>query len=372
MAERLKNRWRMVLGRYCEAQFSANLSELETAQDGALTTLYQQGLAARGHKVGGTLSASQLHGVEWISEVERLFPKSVSETLIEDAVNHFQLTELLSDPQVLEKLNPNIQLLRTMLRIGAQHNPKVRLQVERIIKQVIDQLTQKLRPKFEQALRGRRNSANSHPTKTLANLNWRKTIQANLKHFDPDTQKVAFEKIYFHGREQRSIPWRVIMCIDQSGSMSESVIYSAVVAGILARLPAVRLHLVLFDTSVVDLSEDAQDPVGVLLASQMGGGTHIGKAWRYAESLVTEPKRTLVLTVSDFEEGGSPSALISQAHQVIQSGVKMLGLTALDQSATPFYDGYVTQGLQKAGMTIKACSPDHLADWLAGHMGEQG
>lgn len=365
-SDRLKQRWRLVLGRYAEP-LGAKLDAHQQGQDEVLQQLYQHGMKERGFKLSGGLEQSPLNIVNWLDNAEQLFPKSVNDILQHHALERFGLDQLLQQPRVLANIEPNIALLKQLMRINAHQDPQLRADIERIIATVSHELLQRLLPIFNRKLSGRLNRQEHSPNKRLANLDWNTTVRKNLKHFDGDT--LRFEKIYFYSRQQRNLPWHIILCIDQSGSMAESMIFSAVIAGILARLPRLKLSLVIFDTQVVDLSEHAEDPVRTLLYCQLGGGTHISYAWKYCQQLITEPARTVIATVSDFAEGGPEIEMYQQAQQLLTSSVKMIGMTAINHASEPFYNSQATHELQQLGMDIAALSPDQFADWLANTMG---
>ena len=147
--------------------------------------------------------------------------------------------------------------------------------------------------------------------------------------------------------------------------MVDSVIHSAVMAACLWQLPGIRTHLVAFDTSVVDLTADVADPVELLMKVQLGGGTHIAQAVEYARQLIEQPHKSVIVLVSDFFEGGANSLLINQVKQSVQSGIKVLGLAALDDAASPCYDHEMAQSLVNVGAQIAAMTPGELASWLA-------
>jgi Mg-chelatase subunit ChlD len=197
------------------------------------------------------------------------------------------------------------------------------------------------------------------------NLDWRGTIRKNLKNFDNERKQIVVEQVLFFSRIQRRLPWRIILCVDQSGSMASSVIYSAVMAGILSGLPLIDVKLVVFDTSVVDLSSHIDDPVELLMSVQLGGGTNIGQAMQYCEQLVEDPHRSIVVLISDFCEGASPRPLISSCQRLREGGVRLLGLAALDEKANAGYDVEMAEMLAAVGMDIAALTPKHFAEWLA-------
>lgn len=362
----LGQRWRLVLGHFANKNLpDSQLSPRQKKQDQVLEQLYKKQLQRRGMRTSGTLDDTQLKVVNWLDKADQLFPRSVKEKIQAHAVEEFGIKEILKNKQSLQQLTPNMGLLKQLLLVRAELNPELIQEVKRIIKVVVDDLVKQLKPRFNQKLNGRLNRHQRSPQPVLANLDWKKTIQLNLKNYDLGRQQLMVQQVYFSSRNQRHFPWRVILCIDQSGSMMDSIIYSAVIAGILAKLPMVDLKLVLFDTSVIDLSDKADNPVEVLMSSQMNGGTHIKKAWTYCQQLAEQPAKTIIATVSDFEEGASPRALITQAKDMISSGIKMLGITAMTAESVAFYDSHMTAKLTAQGMDIAALSPDLFADWLA-------
>jgi Mg-chelatase subunit ChlD len=226
-------------------------------------------------------------------------------------------------------------------------------------------LKRKLETEIKNAITGHLNRFRHSQLKTARNFDARDTIRRNLKNWNPELKKIIVEEPRFFSRVKRHMPWDIILCVDQSGSMTDSVIHSAVMAGILAGLPMMRVKLVIFDTSVVDLSEYAADPVEVLMGVQLGGGTDIGKALRYCEQLVTQPRRTVLVLISDFCEGADPRVLYATARRLREAGVRLLGLASLDVKSNAMYDQKIAGRLADLGMEIAALTPLELAHWLA-------
>jgi Mg-chelatase subunit ChlD len=190
------------------------------------------------------------------------------------------------------------------------------------------------------------------------------TLRRNLKNYDLERRKLVIEQLLFFERNTRRLPWDIILCIDQSGSMVDSVIHSAVMAGILSGLPAFRVRLVAFDTNIVDMSEYVSDPVEMLMSVQLGGGTDIAQAVRYCTTLVENPHRTVFVLVTDFCEGAPPGELVRAVKKLAEARVKLLGLAALDDQAHPAYDRHMAERLAACGMEIAALTPQRLAHWL--------
>jgi Mg-chelatase subunit ChlD len=363
-------RWRLVLGKYAERQMpGSGLTQQGQRRDGALDYLYGREYHGRGLRkqkgvAPGSLDASQLTLVNWLSEVRELFPQDTVEIIEKHALDRYGMTELVTDPKTLERLEPNHQLLRTLLTLRGHLKGEVLEVARRIIRKVVEEIRRKLEPQVRQTLSGRLNRFRHSPLAVAQNFDAAGTVRRNLKNFDTERRKLVIEELRFFERNARRLPWHIVLCIDQSGSMTDSVIHSAVMAGILAGLPAFRVKIVVFDTAVVDLSEHAEDPVEILMKVQLGGGTDIAQAVRYCSQIIENPQRTIFVLVSDFCEGAPPSELLRAVRQLAEARVKMLGLAALDDQASPMYDRQMAERLAACGMEIAALTPQRLAHWL--------
>jgi Mg-chelatase subunit ChlD len=372
-AEMLR-RWRLILGRYAARPGETTTMHPRDQQiDQALDYLYGREYQGRGllraPGSGGTLDASAIQAVDWLQRTRTLFPQEVFERIQQHAMEKYQMTELLKDPDVLRSMEPNQALARALLGMRGRLGADMRDAVREVIRKVVEDITRRLRPQFVNALTGRRNRFRRSHIPSAQNFDWRATIAANLRHYDVASKRLVIERPVFNARVKRNLPWDVILCVDQSGSMLDSVMYSAVVAGILSSLPTVNVRLVVFDTNVVDLTHMATDPVQVLLTVQLGGGTDIGRAMQYCETLVRTPQRTVVALISDFEEGTLPGPLLASVQRLTEARVKVLGLAALDDSARPVYDQRMAQRLAGRGAEVAALTPSHFAEWLAEVMG---
>lgn len=363
-------RWRLVLGRYSDR--ALNQVQLDAEQlrlERTLDYLYNREYDGRGQVAGqsrhGSLDNSQLTAVNWLNNARKLFPQSTFERVQTQAIERYQLDGLLKDANTLQYLEPTPQLAKALLSMRGRMNSETRDAVREIIRRVVEQIVARLKANFVNSIRGRKHRFRRSLVANSQNFDWRRTIQANLKHYNVDLQKLVIQQPFFNARVQRHLPWTVILCVDQSASMLSSVMYSAVCASILASLPAVKVHLVLFDTNVVDVSHLASDPVEVLLTAQLGGGTDIAKAVNYCERLVTQPNRTIFTLISDFEEGGSVAHLLGGISRLSSQQVKLLGLAALDEQAQPVYDMQMAQKLSERGMSVAALTPEHFAEWMA-------
>lgn len=367
-------RWRLILGRYAQKQIKPDLTDAGQRMERALDFLYgreYQGRGMRGRdrldgkKGPGTLDASQLSVPEWLNEVRKLFPRETAETVEKHALERYEIAELLTDKQTLEKLEPNQDLLKMLLQFKGRMKGDVLNMAREIIRKVVEELKEKLTREVRQSFAGRLNRFRNSPLRISQNFDWKGTLRRNLKNWQPDRKALVLEQLRFFSRQRRQLPWSIILCVDQSGSMVDSVIHSAVLAGILAGLPALSVKLIVFDTSVVDLSQYVDDPVEVLMSVQLGGGTDIGQALCYCEKLIEIPARTILTLISDFCEGAPPGKMYSAIKRMKESGVTTIGLAALDQEALPYYDTQTAGKLASLGMEVTATTPQQFAQWLA-------
>ncbi len=363
-------RWRLILGRYSDQTLSgAQLSGDQLKLERNLDYLYQNEYKKRGLQQAknrhGGLEGSQLTALNWLNQSRKLFPKSTFERMQKHALERYQMTDLLKDPQNIRELEPNPATAKALLSMRGRLSPDVKDAIRDLIRKVVEELLQKIRTQFLHALQGRRNRFSRSHMKQAQNFDWRRTIHENLKHYLPEQQKLIIQNPVFNSRVQKHLSWEIVLCVDQSGSMLDSVMYAAICASILAALPAIKISLVLFDTQVVDLSHLAHDPVEVLLTVQLGGGTNIGQALDYCAQKIKQPNRSILILISDFEEGASIQRMLNTTAQLHEQGCKLLGLAALDSQANPVYDINMAQKLQERGMQVAAMTPEHLATWFA-------
>ena len=366
------NRWRLVLGKQADQSigFDGTAREIETFSDmeELLDYLYGQGAGedVRGETTGrqGGSGASKLSAANWITKVRKLFPQQTAEVLEKHALEEFGMTELLTDKKVLEQITPDMNLLKTILQLKHLMKGEVLETAKRIAAKVAEELREKLENSVKRSILGRIDRSTSSPVHSARNLDIQKTIRRNLKHYDAENDRIILQDVYFSNRVKKYSTWRVIIAIDESGSMMGSVIYSAVMAQILSKLPFADVRLVIFDTTVVDLSGEAEDPAEVLMSVQLGGGTDIGKALRYCEQLIETPAKTCVLCVTDLYEGAPERNLLQTAQGILQSGAKLNFLTALDETASPAYDRRLGQKLADMGAFVGAMTPDQLGEHI--------
>lgn len=366
-------RWRLVLGRFSEPSLGGCGGGKYGRMDRALDFLYGREYGGRGirtddgrpsHDRRGGTGASAMILPEWLAEVRELFPQDTVEIVERHALERYNMTELVTDPEVLSKLEPNYELLKTILTFRGMMKGDVLELARSIVRKIIDDLRRKLDKEVRRRLWGHLNRLHHSPLKVAKNLDVRRTIRTNLKNYDAKNKRIILERLHFFSRVERHNPWHIIMAVDCSGSMMDSIIHSAVMAGIFNGLPSMRVNLIAFDTDIVDFTEQIDDPVELLMSVHMGGGTDIGKAIRYCETLVQQPTRTIVLVVTDFFEGGPRENMLGSIKRLREAGVRVLGLAALDSQAKPVYDKEMAQRCVDAGAEVAALTPQRLAAWM--------
>lgn len=370
-------RWRLILGSPAEAHTGA-LGRGAAAQDAALDWLYGRDpeLGRRGVRRAGSArpraggdGPSPVTAVDWLDDIHRLFPKETVERLERDAVERYGIQEIVTDPAVLERVEPSATLLRAVLRTKHLMNPQVLGLARRIVAAVVEDLLARLRPEVLRAFHGARSRRPSR-VPLARDFDFKGTVRANLGHYRPEERRLLIERAHFHSRTQRHLTrWQLILLVDQSGSMAGSVIHSAVTAACLWGLPGLRTHLVAFDSNVVDLTSEVSDPVELLMRVQLGGGTDIARAVAYGAGLVENPRRTIVVLITDFYEGGDAYRLVRSVRALVEQGSTVLGLAALDEEADPDYDRELAGRLADAGAHVGAMTPGRLAAFVAERLG---
>jgi Mg-chelatase subunit ChlD len=360
------NKWRLLLGKYAKEQISFDegsltYMDMEEVLDYLYSREYGEDSGVR--KEGG-LGESNLTITDWLNKIRKLFPKETIEIMERHALENYGMSELLTDKEVLERLEPNKELLKTILQLKSMMKGEVLETARRIVKKVAEDLIRQLEQELKQTLLGKLDKTTSSHMPSIRNLDIRKTIIKNLKNYDREEQQLVLSRVYLNSRVKRYNTWRIIIAVDESGSMLDSVIHSAVMASIFAKLPMLDTKLVIFDTNVVDLSGYVNDPLETLMSVQLGGGTNIAGALKYCEGLIESPHRTMVVLVSDLFEGGGYHNLYGVSKDIIESGAKLFVLTALDIDANPNYDRNAAARLAAMGAMVAALTPEKLADWI--------
>lgn len=362
-------RWRLVLGKQAEEHHitCGGIADLERI-DQLIGFLFEPGMGQGGANTKtrtGTKGRPQITIPEWVDGVTELFPHSAKEVLERELIQRRGIAALLDQPDLLEKVEPNVELVKTLLTHKDLLNPNTRMLAQKIIAQVVQQLKEKMKLQVESTITGAIRRDRHSPRRVVRNLDVKTTIRRNLKNYDTDNERLLVNSLFFYASERNKRPWHVIIAVDQSGSMLDSAIFSAVMASIFYELPSIRTSMFLFSTEVVDMTALVGQPMDVLMSVQLGGGTDITQAMVYGQQLVREPTRTIVVVITDFYEGRAESDLIRQVQLMAESGIRMIGLGALGYDARPAYNRTLAKKLTKVGMDILVSTPEKLAESMA-------
>ncbi|MFD4672922.1 VWA domain-containing protein [Lentzea sp. NPDC058450] len=356
--ERLR-RWRLLLGP--SAEDVSDLGEDDQRRDGALTGLYGGG-GDRGAGLGA--SSPQLH--RWLGDVRKYFPTSVVQVMQRDAVEKLGLKQLLLEPELLQSVEPDVNLVSTLLQLSRAIPARTRDTAKAVVQKVVEDIERRLKDRLVEAVRGAVDRSKRTHRPQLPDVDWATTIRANLKNYQPRHKTVIVEDLIGHRRRSRTAAMRdVILLVDQSGSMAESLVHAAVLGSALASIRSISTKLVVFDTEVADLTDQLSDPVDLLFSAQLGGGTDINRAVAYAQTQVRRPTDTVVVIISDLYEGGSETELQRRVRELVASGVSVVNLLALSDSGTPSYDHELAAKLHALGAPAFACTPDKFPELLA-------
>lgn len=366
-------RWRLILGNSAEEALQERCGECQltpdqTEMDLALAAIYDEsaeGTASGSRQAGLGGSAPRL--AKWLGDIRTYFQEDVVAVIQQDAIERKGLKQLLLEPETLKQVQPNIQLVGTLLSLRGQIPEQTKETARQVVQAVVDQIKLNLEQRIRQAVLGALNRKTHSPLPHASSIDWKWTIGRNLKNYQPSLGTIIPERVYFYSRSQKTNDWTVIVDMDQSGSMADSVVYGAVTGAIFASLPALKTHVVAFDTEVVDLTESCgDDPVDMLFGIQLGGGTDINKSVAYCEQLITDPAKTLLILITDLFEGGNEAQLVRRLSELVANGVRCLCLLALADSGTPCYDEDLARKLAALGIPCFACTPGRLPELLAG------
>jgi hypothetical protein len=360
LAHDRQRRWRLVFG--SEGTDYA-LSDYDSRLDNVLSRLYYPNTPATGPLSAGR-GRSLPSAARWLGDIRDLFPTSTVELMQRDALKRLNLVSLLDDPDFLDHVIPDLTLVAQLLALRAAIPDRAHHQIRHLVQQLVTALIQRYRPPLEQAIRGTIHRAHRQRYSKASHINWNATIRRNLNTYQPRYNAIIPQQLIGYGHRQRRTR-RFILCVDQSGSMAQSVIYSTIFAAVLAGLPSLQTDLIVFDTAVVDLTEHIQDPVATLLGLQLGGGTDIGQALRYCETLIDTPNDTHLILISDLCEGGSEQTLLQTVQRLAANGIHMLVLLALSDDGAPWFDKRMAQAITDFGICTFACTPDLFPDLMS-------
>ncbi|WP_438494024.1 VWA domain-containing protein [Paenibacillus sp. IHBB 3054] len=379
--ENTVSRWRLILGQEAEEALSGYgeggrlaLTEEELIMDAALAAIYDEtgagsssGNAGTAKGKGAGTGRSAVHLSKWLGDVRNFFPEDVVSIIQSDAMERKGWKQLLFEPELLAAVKPDIKLIGTLLSLKGKIPEKTKDTARMLVQALVDELVKLLETDIRRAVTGALNKRQHSPLPSLSGLDWKLTIQRNLKHYDTERRIIIPERFYYFDRARRSKEWTVIVDIDQSGSMADSIIWASVIGSIFASIPVLNTRVVAFDTEVVDLTEQcANDPVDMLFGIQLGGGTDIHKSVKYCEQFIEEPKKTLFIIVSDLYENGNQAGLVRRMRELREAGVRTMTLLALSDEGKPSYDERLAAQLSRDGTPCFACTPALLPALVEG------
>jgi Mg-chelatase subunit ChlD len=350
-------RWRLLLGKKADPPAEIKLDETSQGMDDVMEALYDS------EREGG-LGASSPKVHRWLSDVQRYFPTSVAKVLQKDAIERLGIEEILRSEELTEQLEADLHLATTIVALKELIPKKSKESARRLVEKVVRELENRLKNPMREAIQGALHRAVRNRRPKWNEIDWNKTIRKNLKHYQADLNTIIPEQLIGYGKKGSSLKEVILLC-DQSGSMSESVVYASVFGAILASMRSIKTHFIAFDTKIADLTEYLDDPVDLLYGTQLGGGTDIAKALGYTMTLVERPTDTIVILLTDLFEGGSINTTFERVDELKRMGVQLICLLALSDEGKPAYDKQVAQVLASKDVPTFACSPDRFPDLMA-------
>lgn len=363
MEEEYLKRWRLILGGNEADGTGITLTPEEQRIDQSLEAVYDS------DRRGG-LGSSAPKVSRWLGDIREFFPQTVVQVIQRDAIKRLNITSLLTEKEMLETVVPDVHLVATLMSLSRVIPEKNKEMARQVVRKVVDELLRKLSAPTQQAVTGALNRSARRRNPRYNEIDWKTTITKNLKNYQPEYKTIIPEVRIGYGRKRKAMK-DIILCLDQSGSMGTSVIYSGIFGSVLASIPAVNTRMVVFDTAVVDLTDDLQDPVDLLFGVQLGGGTDIARALTYCQGVITRPQDTVLVLVTDLYEGGDPREMRKKFVTLVNSGVQLIVLPALNDDGAPSYDKNHAEFLANIGVPTFACTPDKFPDLMAAALSKQ-
>ncbi|WP_205511649.1 VWA domain-containing protein [Longitalea arenae] len=356
-------KWRLILGGQENDGTGISLNERDLQMDKTLEALYDS------TRQGG-LGPSSPNVARWLGDIRTFFPSSIVQVMQQDALHRLNLTQMLFEKEMLQHVEPDVHLVATLMTLSKVIPDKTKDTARMVVRKVVDELLRKLSQPTQQAIIGSLNRSARNRRPRHNEINWHATIRKNLKHYQPDYKTIIPETRIGYGRKRSSLK-DVVLCIDQSGSMGTSVVYSGIFGSVMASIPAIKTKMVVFDTAVTDLTEELNDPVELLFGVQLGGGTDINMALTYCQQIITKPNDTVLVLITDLYEGGHEDKMRKRAAELVAAGVQVVVLLALNDEGAPFYDHNNAQYFSNLGIPVFACTPDKFPDLMAAALGKQ-
>lgn len=347
------HKWRLILGKASDPEGeAAPIQGASKAMDDVLEALYNTDRK-------GSLGPSSPNVNRWLGDIRKYFPTPVVKVMQKDALERLNLKKILMEPELLQLVEPDVNLVVTLVSLSKVMPEKTKDAARIVVRKVVEELEKRLSAPLRQAVQGALSRSSSNRRPRLREIDWHRTIRRNLKNYQAARQVIIPERFYGHGRRGQSLR-QVLLLVDQSGSMANSIVYAGVLGAILASIRSIKTHFIAFDTAAVDLTEQMEDPVELLFGIQLGGGTDIAGAMTYAQQLVRQPADTIMILLSDLFEGGSPAKMLRLAASLKASGVNLIALLALDDQGAPSYDKDNAAKMAALGIPVFACTPDQF------------
>jgi Mg-chelatase subunit ChlD len=353
--ERLR-RWRLILGQDAQG-ISPGLCGDDLQMDRVLQALYNSDRS-------GGLGSSSPQVNRWLGDIRRYFPTSTVRVMQKDALDRLGLQQLLLEPELLEAVEPDVHLVATLLSLSRVIPSKTRETARQVVRRVVEQLERRLANPLLQAVRGSLNKAARTNRPRAGEIDWHRTIRKNLKNYIAQRQTLIPERLV-GWRHKHSSLREIVLCVDQSGSMATSLVYSGIFGAVLSTIRAVRTRILVFDTAVVDLTDDLKDPVDLLFSTQLGGGTDINRALAYCQPMIVRPAQTILVLITDLFEGGNVEEMVRRVAHLVAAGVTVVCLLALNDEGAPCFDARNAARLAELGVPSFACTPDLFPDLMA-------
>lgn len=359
-------RWRLILGSEAQKRMEGmgngpDLSQEDLMMDTALDAIYNRDMKF-GFGGGAGKGASSPQISRWLGDVRTLFDKDIVKIIQSDAMERCGLKQLIFEPELLENIEPDMHMASMILTLKDQIPKKSKENAREFIRKIVEQINALLETDLKRAVTASINRKLHSPIPSASALDFQTTIRKGIKDYNTKLKKIIPQKYYFFERSATTAAnkYTVILDIDQSGSMGESVIYSSIMSCILASMSAIKTKVVAFDTNIVDLSEKCEDPIDLLFGFTLGGGTDIEKSIKYCTKYIENPKKTIFFLISDLEEGGNRAGLLRRLTQMKEDGVIVICLLAISDSGKPYYDASMAQRIANNGIPCFAAAPQML------------
>ena len=354
-----EERWQLMLG--ADEELGGLRGSLQ-AMDRALGALYNTGDDAEDRR--GGLGASAPSVTRWLGDIRNYFPSRVVRVMQTDAIERLGVRSLLTEPEVLETLEPDVHLVATLAQLSSVIPERSRATARAVVAKVARQVEEKIADRLQQSVLGALNRASRTSRPRPGDIDWNRTIAANLKNYLPEHRTVVPERLIGYGRRHLGVQREFAICLDQSGSMATSVVYASIMAGVMASLRTLRTSLVAYSTDIADLTEALADPVDVIFGAQLGGGTDTSPALEYCRRTITRPSAAVLLLISDLYDS-DPKRMLGHIARIQADGIQVVVLLTLSDDGLPFYNHDVAASLGDMGVPAFGCTPDAFPDLIA-------